>query len=62
MTSCHLEILNIASAGDVVLTERTDHVNFDGQMVHARVMGAFEVSGDKIRAWRDYFDMGGRTI
>lgn len=52
-----IEILNLAVAGDVVLTERVDHFVYDGRPVHARVMGAFEVNGDKITAWRDYFDV-----
>jgi limonene-1,2-epoxide hydrolase len=57
MTSFDAEILNLAVAGNVVLTERVDHTDFHGQLFHARVMGAFEVDGDKIKAWRDYFDM-----
>ena len=52
-----IEILNLAVAGNVVLTERVDHFVYDGKTVHARVMGAFEVTGDKITAWRDYFDV-----
>ena len=56
-TSGHIEILNLAIAGNVVLTERLDHFTWDGEVIHARVMGAFEVAGDKIAAWRDYFDM-----
>jgi limonene-1,2-epoxide hydrolase len=52
-----IEILNLAVAGNVVLTERVDHLVYDGKTVHARVMGAFEVTGDKITAWRDYFDV-----
>jgi limonene-1,2-epoxide hydrolase len=44
-----------------VLTERVDHVDFDGKRVDARVMGVFETVGDKIVAWRDYFDLGGRV-
>jgi limonene-1,2-epoxide hydrolase len=40
-----------------VLTERVDHTHFQGQLFHARVMGAFEIDGDKIKAWRKYFDM-----
>jgi len=61
-TSASIEILNLAVAGNVVLTERVDHFLFDGQMFDAHVMGAFEIAGDKITAWRDYFDMshGGR--
>lgn len=39
-----------------MLTERVDHFVFDGKTIDARVMGAFEVAGEKIIAWRDYFD------
>jgi limonene-1,2-epoxide hydrolase len=53
----NIEILNLAVAGNVVLTERVDHFVYDGNKIHARVMGAFEVEGDKIKAWRDYFDV-----
>jgi limonene-1,2-epoxide hydrolase len=53
-----IEILNLAAAGDIVLVERVDHFVFEGQRHDARCMGAFELRGDKIAAWRDYFDMG----
>jgi limonene-1,2-epoxide hydrolase len=56
-TQGNIEILNLAVAGNVVLTERVDHFVYDGRPIHARVMGAFEVDGDKITAWRDYFDV-----
>lgn len=56
-TQGNIEILNLAVAGNVVLTERVDHFVYDGTSIHARVMGAFEVAGDKIAAWRDYFDV-----
>ena len=55
MTKCDIEIVNLAVAGDVVLTERVDRLIFDGKPLDAPGMGAFEVSGDKITAWRDYF-------
>ena len=42
---------------NVVLTERIDHFGFGGEVVHLRIMGAHEITGTKIRAWRDYFDM-----
>ena len=58
ITEMNIEILNIAIAGNVVLTERIDHFVWDGNATAARCMGAFEVSGDKITAWRDYFDRG----
>jgi limonene-1,2-epoxide hydrolase len=49
------EILNLAVTGNVVLTERVDHMIFDGNKLDMPGMGAFEVTGDKITAWRDYF-------
>jgi limonene-1,2-epoxide hydrolase len=50
------EILNIAQVGDTVLTERIDNFVIKGKQVALPVMGAFEVRGGKIAAWRDYFD------
>lgn len=56
------EILNLASHGNVVLTERLDRLTIQGKPVAVPVMGAFEVGEDgKICAWRDYFDMGQLT-
>src|SRR6476619_2645310 len=57
MTKCDIEIVNLAVAGNVVLTERIDRLIIDGTAVDAPGMGAFEVVGDKIRAWRDYFSV-----
>ncbi|MET0897232.1 MAG: limonene-1,2-epoxide hydrolase family protein [Mycobacterium sp.] len=57
MDSAELELLNIAVDGNIVLTERVDHFVYDGNKIAARCMGAFEVTGDKITAWRDYFDV-----
>ena len=52
------EMLAMAEAGDKVLCERIDHLlGADGaERAFVRVMGIFEVEGDKIVAWRDYFD------
>ena len=55
MTKCDIEIVNLAVAGNVVLTERVDRLILNGKPVDAPGMGAFEVTGDKITAWRDYF-------
>ena len=41
-----------------ILNERTDRFLIKGQWVEAGVMGVFEIEGGKIKAWRDYFDMG----
>lgn len=51
------EILNIASVGSTVLTERIDRFVIKGKTVELPVMGAFELRDGKIAAWRDYFDM-----
>ncbi|WP_422005075.1 limonene-1,2-epoxide hydrolase family protein [Pyruvatibacter mobilis] len=40
-----------------VLTERTDRFLINGQWLDLPVMGAFEIDGSIIRAWRDYFDL-----
>ena len=55
MTKCDIEIVNLAVAGNVVLTGRVHRLIYNGKPVDAPGMGAFEVSGDKITAWRDYF-------
>lgn len=57
MESAELELLNIAVNGNIVSIERIDHFVDDGSEIAARCMGAFEVAGDKISAWRDYFDV-----
>jgi limonene-1,2-epoxide hydrolase len=44
--------------GNVVFAERSDIIRkTDGTVVELPVMGVFEVSDGRIRAWRDYFDM-----
>jgi limonene-1,2-epoxide hydrolase len=56
------EIVQLASNGSAVLTERIDHLTIGGKPVSLRVMGTFEVSNNgKLDAWRDYFDMGQLT-
>ena len=52
------ELRNLAVSGNVVLTERTDHITMQGKRATLPVMGAFEVDeSGKITAWRDYFDV-----
>ena len=53
------EIVNIASDGSVVLTERLDYIQApDGSKPAIPVMGTFVVSDDgKINRWTDYFDV-----
>jgi limonene-1,2-epoxide hydrolase len=53
------EIVNMASDGAVVLTERLDYIQApDGSKPAVPVMGTFIVGEDgKITRWTDYFDM-----
>ncbi len=51
------ETLAIASANDVVFTERVDHFTIMGRKISLPVAGVFEVRNGKIAAWRDYFDL-----
>jgi len=53
-----IKILAIATVDGTVLTERDDVMCLNGVEGHLPVMGAFEVDGGRITAWRDYFDMG----
>jgi hypothetical protein len=41
--------------------ERVDHWVVDGKTIDTPVMGAFEVAGDKITAWREYFTPPGNS-
>ena len=53
-----IETLRQVSSGNLVMNERIDH--FDppsGKAFGLPVSGAFEVKGEKITAWRDYFCM-----
>jgi len=54
----HFKVLKSASAGNVVFNERVDIFDLgNGKKIELPVAGVFEVTGSKISAWRDYFDM-----
>jgi limonene-1,2-epoxide hydrolase len=57
-TAITVDTLAIAQSGNTVFTERVDHmIAPDGATITSiRLMGIFEVDGDRIIAWRDYFD------
>lgn len=52
-------MLSIAADGNQVLTERLDRFERnDGREIGAaKVMGILELDGNRIIAWRDYFDV-----
>lgn len=52
----HIETLNMAVNGNVVLTERIDTLVGPGFRVELPVMGTFVVKSGKISEWRDYLD------
>jgi len=56
--ACEWELLNIATNGDVVLTERVDRFERGTDRIVVPVMGVFEVRDGLIAHWRDYFDKG----
>lgn len=51
------EVLNLMSAGDVVIAERVDHIKVGDKPIDLPVVGVFEIAGGRIKAWRDYFDL-----
>lgn len=55
--SVEFALLKIASAGDTVFTERVDTFHIGDRRVVLPIVGVFDLSGGKIAAWRDYFDL-----
>lgn len=51
------KVRHIVADGPVVMTERVDVFHTADRSIELPVMGIFEVRGDKIAAWRDYFDL-----
>jgi len=58
MTWGDIEIIHLAVAGNVVLAEFVHRFIMNGKRLGAPGMGTFEVTGDKITAWRNYFYAG----
>ncbi len=56
-TQTEWDILNIVSAGDVVIAERLDRTKAGDKGVDLPCTGVFEMENGKIRVWRDYFDI-----
>ena len=56
--SLHFKVLHSAGNGNVVFNERVDIFDLgNGKTISLPVAGVFEITGSKISAWRDYFDM-----
>jgi len=56
-TETQWDVLNLVSAGDVVIAERLDRTKAGDKAVDLPCTGVFEMVNGKIRVWRDYFDL-----
>ena len=54
--SIQFRVINIVASGPIVMTERVDVFKLPHKSFELPVMGTFEISDGKIKAWRDYFD------
>jgi limonene-1,2-epoxide hydrolase len=55
------QIIRQTATGNVVMNERVDKLQVLGKSIEVPVAGVFEVDGDKITLWRDYFDLQSMT-
>ena len=53
-----LEIHHQVASATVVMNERTDSITLNGKPVVLPICGVFELENGKIKAWREYFDLG----
>jgi limonene-1,2-epoxide hydrolase len=58
MRSIRFEVHRQVASGPLVMNERTDHIAMGERTVALPVVGVFEIEAGRIKAWRDYFDMG----
>ena len=45
------------ASGDTVMNERTDRFLVDDKWIEISIAAVFEVHGDRVSLWRDYFDL-----
>jgi limonene-1,2-epoxide hydrolase len=53
-----LEIHHQVASANVVMNERTDSITLNGKPVVLPICGVFEIEHGRIKAWREYFDLG----
>jgi limonene-1,2-epoxide hydrolase len=58
ISAIRFEVHRQVANGSVVMNERTDHITMGDRPISVPVVGVFEIEDGRIRAWRDYFDMG----
>lgn len=52
-----LEVRHQVASGNIVMNERTDYITINGRPVTLPICGVFEIEGERIKAWREYFDL-----
>ncbi len=45
------------ASGNTVMNERTDRFLVDNRWIEIPIAAVFEVRGDRVSLWRDYFDL-----
>jgi limonene-1,2-epoxide hydrolase len=50
------DLVNILSAGSLVIAERLDRTQAGEKSVDLPCVGVFDLEDGKIKVWRDYFD------
>ncbi|HEV8295879.1 MAG TPA: SgcJ/EcaC family oxidoreductase [Acidimicrobiales bacterium] len=58
MKSIDFRFNHVVVDGNVVLMERCDIIPTSAGEAELPIMATFELDGDRIRAWREYFDLG----
>jgi limonene-1,2-epoxide hydrolase len=53
-----LEVRHQIASDTVVMNERTDFITLNGKPVTLPICGVFEIENGRIKAWREYFDLG----
>jgi limonene-1,2-epoxide hydrolase len=53
-----LVIRHQVASDTVVMNERTDYITLNGEPVVLPISGVFELENGRIKAWREYFDLG----
>lgn len=58
-----IEVVTVAEQGNLVMVERIErYVLLDGVTLEMNVIGAFELEGGLIAAWRDYWEVAPAPI
>ncbi len=50
------DVRTLVESGNVVTFERDDVFTYNGKDARVPVVGIMEIEGDKVKAWREYFD------